>query len=400
MFDPADIAPYATHGEFEKLPLHEPKYQLYAGHISGRLMRYMPRRMQLVTINRDPVERAISEYFWIQEHYRQQLAINSNSLKHKNYMMEAGRLFQSLDFKTALSMDTPAMRHFFRDRILHQFARLNGEDEKSELDESAPGLQKFRKRQLQRAARLLNCFAVVGDYTDLEGTALLLAALRGWAAPPPLPRIHDLGAPTRMLAADPAVRERAVAMSPGDCRLFELTMARAESVRAELAALCGEATGEAVDRRHVQQYFATAPRVVAFDIEADAPRNGTGWNLPERDGHGKPSRRMSSGRIVSTLALLDPSVGDYTFFCRVVRASSPEICDSLAVTVADAPLQRVRAAQHPGPGRTPRVLEWRLPQAVVARVDGRVEFSLQADVAASNAGLWLGRMGCVPAGAG
>jgi hypothetical protein len=400
MFDPADAAPYVTQGEYEKLPLDERRYQLYAGHISGRLLYCVPRKTQLVTINRDPVERAISEYYWIKNQYVQQLAANPNVARHKNYMAEAGRLFQDTDITAALAMDTPAMRHFFRDRILHQFARLRGEDEQSQLAETSPVLQRLRKRQLERAVRLLRCFAVVGDYTDLEGAGLLIAAVRGWPAPPILPRIHDLNAPTRVRAAEEALRQRLGEMNSGDCRLFDLTRSRAARVRAELVALCGAGTPEAVDSHHAERYFATAPRVAAFDIAADAPRNGGGWSLPEQD-RGQPVRRMFRGRTASTLALLDPGTGDYTFFCHIAHAASPQLRDSLTVTVGGVPLPLVRAATRPWPGQPALVMEWRLPQPVVARVDGRVEFRLQADAAtSSDAVLSFGRMGCVPAAPG
>jgi hypothetical protein len=380
MFDEDEVAPYRTHAEFNQLPLDSKKYQLYAGHISGRLLRHLPRKTQLVTINRDPVERCISEFYWVRD-----------ALPPEN-----AKLFENMEFDAALAMDTPATRHVFRERILHQFAALHGEDDKSELPNDSPLLYQLRDRQFRRAYQLLRHFAVVGDYAEVEEAALLIAAIRGWPPPPPLPRIHDLGAPTVAMAADIAIRGQVWATNPGDFRLYELTRQMAKSIPTQLKELCGAATAKAVDRHHVQQYFATAPRVIGFDIGPEAPHNGTGWLMARREGNGLRFRPMTGKRPVSTLALLDPSIGDYQFFCHVFHSTSPMIRDSLRVTVADMPLQRTQMAWHQWADLNALVLEWTLPQSLVAQLDGKIEFVLEADVP-SDGTLWLGRIGCVPA---
>jgi FkbM family methyltransferase len=407
MFPADETAPYTTDFEFAHLRLDPQKYRLYSGHILGRFFRYMPRKTQLVTIVRDPVARAVSEYFWIRDHlpiarkqHAERWAIDPNYRSQPNYMIEAGEFFQAADALAAFSTDTPAMRSFFRDPLLSQLARVRGEDVTTrQLDAGSPVLRKLQNRQWARAVKLLKAFSVVGDYSDLEGTLLLIAAMRGWPAPPPLPRVHDLGAPTRQVASESAVRERFRAMSPYDVRLHELACARARNVRADLEALCGRATADAVDRFHAQKYFADAPRVLAFDIEADAPRNGSGWDFPQRDGDavGKAYRRMPRGRPLSTLALLDAGIDEYRFFCRVIHSVPGSAFESLRVTVNGTPLERVQTKWWPWDSGRALVLEWRLPRETVAKLNGRVEFVMSADLTTEDSELRLGRMGCVPA---
>ena len=86
-----DIAPYVTQGEYERLSS------------ASRISSFTPDTSvagscgiclagcRYSRSTRDPVERAISEYFWIKEHYRQQLETNPNAPKIKNYMMDAGK---------------------------------------------------------------------------------------------------------------------------------------------------------------------------------------------------------------------------------------------------------------------------------------------------------------------
>jgi len=136
--------------------------------------------------------------------------------------------------------------------------------------------------------------------------------------------------------------------------------------------------------------------VVAFDVGADAPRNGGGWELVRRDGNGSPFREMHVGRPVSTLAVLDPGIGAYRIFCHIFHGASAEVIGSLQLKVAGAPLARTGLAVRQWPAGPALVAEWSLPQEHLAASDGRVEFVFEADLRPSGSALWLGRLGCVP----
>jgi hypothetical protein len=405
MFPAPDVAPYRTQFEFDSLRTDPQKYRLYAGHMLGRLLRFLPKRTELVTIVRDPVARAVSEYFWIREQlpqarqeHEKKLAIYPDFADYPDYMVEAGEAFQTADVLTAFSSDTPAMRHFFRDPALLQLARLEGEDNWSQLATGSPELERLRRRQWERATRLLQAFSVIGAFGDLEGALLLIAARRGWPAPPPLARHHDLRAPTSTVARDAAIRERFRAMNRLDFQLYDLAMERAKTVRSELEALCGGTTAEAVNRHHRRSYFATAPRVAGFELAAEAPHNGIGWPVACFDGLGQPYRPMAAGRNVSVLARLDPSLGEYRFFCHVFHVQPDSVLQSLTLTVAGTPLPRVQTAWQPWEPHRALVAEWQLPGSMVQSLDGEIEFVLRADLTGRDSALWLGRLGCVPVG--
>ena len=205
MFAPEDIAPYVTQGEYERLSSASRNFQLYAGRISGRLMRHMPRGMQIFTINPRPGRAG---------HFR--IFLDKGALPATAGDQSQCSEDQELHDGRGEGCSRAWTRRQHSRRIRRQCGTSSATGSCTSLPASRARMRsrncprarrscrRLRTRQLQRAVRLLNCFDVVGDYADVEGASLLMAALRGWSSPPLLPRIHDLRAPTR--ASSPRTR--------------------------------------------------------------------------------------------------------------------------------------------------------------------------------------------------
>jgi hypothetical protein len=288
MFGPDEIAPCRNTVDFEELRSRPQVYRLYSGHILSHQLEIFPPNAQWVTIFRDPVEIAVSAYHhrrlappddWEQDRAE---AASTNSLRgddshDKAIAEEMSLLFQQSDLRTAIRRRVPSLRIFMRDILLRTLGATNCELERAiYLDDNSPELQELRQIQMQRAESLLARFSVVGDYTHYEEFLLLTAALRGWPAPPPLPRIHDFGVSTRTDAADPELRAEFFAYSPCEERIADLARARSAVTAKRLRALCGGVTAKEVDAHHRRRVFETAPLAPAFDVSADEPWSGCG----------------------------------------------------------------------------------------------------------------------------
>jgi hypothetical protein len=268
------------------------------------------------------------------------------------------------------------------------------EDEQSDLlDNDSVELGEMRQRQLQRAIQLLDSIDVVGEHASLNDFLLLVAASRGWPAPPTLARIHDFGAPTKSDSASPELREELQLYSPIDQEVYARARRLSENVRGRLEQLCGGVTAQDVDAHHRQRFFAEARRVFAFDISADEPWNGIGWGLRQRDGLRNSFRRFADDRSASVLVRLDPAIAEYRLFVHVWDNSTQAVLDNLTVQVASVPLERVDVAWRHGS----LIVEWRLPASLVVGTRGNIELVFIKEESTLQDTLSFARIGCVPA---
>ena len=374
MFPLDQVAPYRNTIEFESHCEANRSYQLYAGHIIGGQLDRLPTDIAVFTILRDPAEAALSRYY----HRREVAGIEP----------ELAQLCCGADVGTILREGSPIAMRGFRDGMTRQLGATFAE---TEAEGSLVGteLEGVRARQRRRAEAVLDRAILVGDHRDLEGATLLLAALRGWAAPPSRPRIHDYNAPTTRQAADPSIRDALDALLPTDNAIYAAARNSTASVHAMLADLCGAATPEAVDAHHRRRFFAETPRLAVTWATADAGWSGAGWGVRESDGLGNLFRQMS-GTQATTLMNLHADDAPRRFVLGVWNAGSETALDGLIVSVDGCPLVATRREWR---GRE-LMLGWILPAELIRAQSGRVEITVRRASAGGNELLWVSGLGC------
>jgi hypothetical protein len=405
MFHAEELAPCRNSGDFDSLQNCPHPYRLFAGHFLGSQAPLFPADAQWMTILRDPVEMAVSAYHhrrlapkgdW--EKDRASIArgdgLRGDDSTEKALAEAMTELFQKVDMLTAIRQRDVGLRSFFRDTLTR---RLGAEPEEHEismsLSDDSPRLASLRERQWDRAIRLLDRIDLIGDQSALEPFLLLIAASRGWPAPPPLPRIHDFGAPTRQDAACPELREQFREYSPIDIRIYQRAREKSDKVSERLRELCGDVTARAVDDLHRRRFFAEAQQVLAFDVSAEEPWNGCGWGFRERDGMNNASRQIANGRTASMLVRLDPAIAEYRLFLHVLDVSSQAALEGFSAQVSEKPLERVGAAWRKGA----LILEWRVPSEVIVGTRGNLEFGFVKAEETVHERVSIARIGCVPA---
>lgn len=405
MFPRAEVAPCRNTVDFEILRGMEHRYRLFAGHFIGRQSELFPRDAQWISIFRDPVEMAVSAYHhrrlapandWEVDraHLPQGDPLRGDDRTDKLRAEEMSRLFRELDLVTALKQRLPSLRAFFRDPLARRLGATEDEDTLSfDLEDDSSELASIRGRLWERSLALIDSIDLIGQQTSLPLFLLLVAATRGWPAPPPLARIHDFGAPTRSDAASPDLRAELARYSPIDDRLYEHARLRAEQVGDRLQQLCGGTTADHVNAHHRRRFFAEAAPVFAFDVSADEAWNGCGWGLREHDDARNSFRQFADGRSATTLVKLQPRVREYRVFAHVWDAGSQAAIDGFTASVGGAMLPRVDAATRGGV----LMVEWKLPGSLVKAQRGNVEITFEKDESTRNDKLGIARIGCVPA---
>jgi hypothetical protein len=373
------------------------EFRLYAGHIPGKLLGALPDDTQLFTIVRDPVEMAISAYYHLR-HDAAGVSENAGPPRAARgydrglFEGDLGAWFQRVDFVAALSSEAPLARLLFRDVMIRHLGAGPGDEDQHCLADDSTVLEEMRRLWWRRATVLLETMSVVGEHAELDTALLLLAAIRGWPAPPPLPKVHDYGAPTRAEAAVKSIRRRFRTMSPFDFPFYDLARDCSRGLTYEIEAICGAATPESVDRHHVRRFFETAVPVPGFDVRAKGVWNGCGWSLCEREEFNNFYRKFADGQGASILVALDPSLGDFRFFAHIWHASSADDLGALTACVGGTELERTHLDWRSGA----LIAEWRLPAEIVSRLGGNIEVRLERSGAFANQDLWFARLGCLP----
>lgn len=405
MFATSEVAPCRNTVDFEILRGLAHRYRLYAGHFLGRQRELFPPDSQWMTIVRDPVEMAVSAY-----HHRRLAAVNDweadrahlppgdplrgDDALDKARAEEMSELFRELDLGSALRQRLASLRPFFRDPLARRLAATENEDARSvELDDDDPQLQEIRRRLWQRATVLLDSIALVGEHSSLQEFLLLVAGTRGWPSPPPLARIHDFGAPTRVDSSSADLRAQLAEYSPIDEKIYVRALLRSGKVGEQLRELCGGVTSGDVDAHHRRRVFAETTPVFAFDVTADEAWNGCGWGLREHDEYRNPFRQFADGRSASTLVRLNPKVPEYRLFVHVWDARGQAVLDGFSARVSTTPLERMDSAWRNGV----LTFEWRLPGSLVVATRGDVEIVFEKAESTQYDKLAIARIGCVPA---
>lgn len=402
MFRADELAPFRNAGDFEVLRGRKHRYRLFAGHFNGCQAALFPADAQWMTILRDPVEMAVSAYHhrrlapkndWEADRANLQKGDKKRDALERSLAERMTDLFQKVDLLTALKQRDQSLRSFFRDTLTRRLGALDSEHPVSvSLSDDSPKLASLRDLQWKRAVALLDRIDLIGDHSALEPFMLLVAATRGWPAPPPLPRIHDFGAPTREDAASPELRAQFREYSPVDIRIYEKACASSSGVAERLKELCGDVTPRAVDDLHRRRFFDEANQVIAFDVAADEPWSGCGWGIRERDGLGNAYRQIANGRQATMLARLDPAVGEYRLFVHVWNASTQAALDGFTAQIAGKPLPRVDSAWRNGA----LIVEWRVPADVLAATRGNIEVGFDKAENTVQDLVAIARIGCVP----
>ena len=377
MFPEEEVAPFRNAKAFEGYGGENRRYRLFAGHIMGEQLARLPLEVEIFTILRQPAEMLISRYYKRRKETSEEPELAAFYLEHS--------------LIDAASSGSPLVLAASRDRLTRQlgdgFAERQTEAQLDGLDLAA-----VRERQSIRASALLERAMLVGDHRDIDGATLLLAAVRGWAAPPPRPRVHDHGAPTARDAVDPAIRAAVDALLSTDNALYEMAQSRIASVRSTLAELCGEATPAAVDALHRKRFFAETPRLIAFSTDANVGWSGAGWGVREVDGIGNRYRQMTSNRATTFLNVRRDVRGGRRVDLAIWHAGSPAALDGLGASVAGEGLGEARREWDGGA----LTLEWEMPEALIDRCDGQVELAIERAGTGAGDPLWFSGLSSSP----
>ena len=376
MFPAEDVAPYRNAKAFEACGVEDRRYRLFAGHVMGGQLEKLPPDIEIFTILRQPAEMLISRY-----HKRRKDAVGEPDL---------AAFYLGNSLIDAVSSGSPLVLAASRDRITRQLGDGFAERH-TEAHLAGSQLVERRQGQAERARRLLDRAILVGDHRDIDSATLLLAAVRGWAAPPPRPRIHDHGAPTARDAADPTVRRAVDALLPTDNELYAVAQTRVASIRTTLAALCGEATPAAVDAHHRRRFFAETPRFAAFATGANVGWSGAGWGVREEDGAGNRYRRMTGNRATTLLNLRQDVRGGRAVDLAIKHAGSEAALDGVGLLVSGEALGGARRGWRDGD----LVLGWDLPEALIDGCDGEVELVIERIGAGAAEPLWFSGLAVV-----
>lgn len=403
-FHAHERAPCYSPADFDRLAEKPHGYRLFAGHIRGHQLSLLPADCQVFTLLRSPAQIAISAYHHLKRveagDWEAQRAdvpggdpLRGDDAFYIGMNEALAPLANSLTPAEFLANPHPAIRYMFYD-CLSRILGAADDERTSKWDPEALERQLALERTDAVAARaraLLRRMLLVGDHAQMGDALLLLAAERGWPAPRALPSLHDFRAPTLRDAKDPAVEAIIARVSATDLAIYQESQSQRAAVRARLTALCGAPTAEAVDAAHRARFFAGAAPVVGLDVSGAEPWNGFGWSL-RMVAAGVHNRRLAQPDA-SILVRLDPTVGDYRLRVDILHAGSMEALDGLQASLGGQPLPRLAQGWRPSGAA---LVEWRLPHAAVADLNGQVELGFHRPAGQAEDALWLSRIACLP----
>lgn len=296
-------------------------FRLFRGHFSHAIGGRLLRSPQMVTMLRDPVERAISAYEFMKTCIivNPQAAITqqkARSLPLKDYIRD------------------PAISGV----INGQTRQLAGRVWQGDIRETNPDW-------LEAAQAHLAEFAFVGLTEQFNESMDLLNYTFGWS---PLQQIQQLMVGRKRLKREQLTDEELEIIlehNQLDLALYNYGKTLFEQrYQAMLARLERYASAENLQQRLEQHYQAcfesqvTPVRRVTFTFEQGF--SGSGWHGWEGEGRHLPFRWTGPG-TVSTLDFppLDP--GSYRVEIRVINAITPEVLSSLQLCVNQTPLHLI-----------------------------------------------------------
>jgi hypothetical protein len=403
-FDDSEICPAANPPDFELISPDEP-YQLYRGHVVAEQFRVFPAEAELFTILRDPIGYAFSLYEWLrgveEDLWNDTPSATTESdgvaAEHegmKQSSMTASDLVKDHSLAEMLEMTRPIAELMFKNPYLRWLTRRRSpEGGKARVaylnDIMVDGENHFKSAMAHLAGALC-----LGDFARLEAATLVLCHRRGWPAPPRLPSIHRMNTRRTDPSALAKIEEVIRRASPYEFPLYDFLQARAARDEEMLVAEAGgiDRVRDYLDARYRDRFFALGQPTFGFRVTGRMAWAGCGWGVKERHAGDRPLRTFDDGRSATLLARLE-TVTPYILVLEVYKAATFEDIEGLSVSVGNTTLERV-ALNRSERGLISAVFD--VPQAEIAKTNGKVEFRIAAHESTPQASIFFSSIHCQP----
>jgi hypothetical protein len=288
------------------------RHACYAGHVTYRLAESFPVRPTVVTILRDPIDRALSQFYYFRSLGRDELLRQ--------------RALPGLE----LACDLP-LGEFLRAAPVAARVHLGNAQtwmlSQEEFYLTRPGEKRLGPADLDAAKRNLSACAVVGLTERLADSLRLMAHAFGWPAPGSAPWQNRT--PDRPAAADLDTETLA--------QLHELTSLDAELYHFGMG-LFEDRFAAASDRLPVP---AGVGHAASFTFDGPVP--GDGWLTRERSDHGAFCWSQREAWLEFPLA----GTGELSLRFEVLGCVDLSQLDALEVSVNGEPVRPVRDYDPP-----------------------------------------------------
>ncbi|MFQ3567290.1 MAG: sulfotransferase family 2 domain-containing protein [Aggregatilineales bacterium] len=303
-FSHHEICPVSLEPLWATMPKKQRQnYRLYAGHFGFNFYHHMRRPLVYITILRDPIDRALSNY----EHILRYPEHRLHALAHQLPMTQFIRHRDA-----SAEMGSLQVRHI--GEPLNRQRRTNP-------------YWPVTEKTLATAKRRLLSFAFFGLAERMDDSLALLAYTFGW--PPPAPAARLNAAPQRKTRDDypPDAIAALHELNQLDIELYQWAKPIFEE---RLAALRG------VDlEAHYRAAFAAAfgPPVQKWTLTMDAPIPGRGWHPYEPE-----SNCRWTGPETCAIIDLRLQPRDYRLEINILTSMGHDILNGFSVTLNEVPV--------------------------------------------------------------
>lgn len=346
------------------------RYRYVRGHFYfDVLQRLIPSLRATVTMLRDPVERYISDFAHFQRS-EELLVLPADMIER-----EESRAMSLEEFVDNVNIRRNRYTRNIQSRLIG--AQLEFETSE-DLQAAMKTENEVRQVDMNIAKQRLDHFAVVGLAERFQESLFLLAYAFGW---PPVVRYRCLQVATNRPQREriPATTLNQIAeFNSLDFELYDHAQQAFESrfvqMTQELLEQYGtrehahiklplphETMFDLIEKHYECRYAETHTPIRALRLNFDQAMPGSGWHLAEHEAqHG--AYRWSGPDTVSTLDFPLTGEGDLAVAFRVLTALSPDVLESLTLTVNDhsIPLD----VYHDMAGAA--IFEGRIPRQVLA----------------------------------
>ncbi len=329
------------------------KYKLFSGHFFFFHDR-LPCTPALITVFRDPLQRAVSEFA--------HLCVDPG---HRLHPLVKKR---NLDLLGFLRTDS-GRRHLQNYQARHLVSNIFPEAREKRPDRPPGALDDMPVSELEDQAMIaLDKIEMMGTTDRLEVFVDLLAYHFDWYP------VDDVPILNRTAAGNPPPNDDAVELLADMTGVDTLIYQRARQsmdthARRMMQDLLGERFGQ---RRWRQLRDRVLRQDGALVVDSDVPLWGTGWYRPERDPDTGVSYRWSGPETTSLLAL-PLEKRNYRISIEVPHTATPGILHDVALSINDTPVELEVSVDD----RQRRSLVGHVPSGAISgdRAIGRLELS-------------------------
>ncbi|WP_188261072.1 sulfotransferase family 2 domain-containing protein [Azospirillum tabaci] len=328
-----------------------------SSHSGWGLMEHLADTHRVVTVLRDPIERTISSYRFIQQ-------ITGHALNKLAHSVDTLEFFQHPTVRRCMANGQTRQLAFSSMKNTIEIQSLTGtlmqhDHEKKLIDD-------FDKNMLQTAIGSISKVDFLGTSENINQLVLSMCDFYGWYPPNNLPKLNVTHAEFTANVTSEVIEE-IKSINEKDIILYE-KFAR-DGVSGKTTPL---QRNEVIRKFEVAMQSATPRSDFRFDFES--PLSGEGWYGREQE-HGGWIVRWTGPEASSSLYLrLDPSINH----AITLMASSylHEIMDGIEIFANDRKLN-MSFIQLESPAGCKRVIKTAIDSTVLSTRDGLLEFRIQ-----------------------